>query len=461
MCNRWKYVSTLGFLTSLSSALMWHASAWDEAPSTTPRSEIQALADEGEFSKEKNVETFDYVWNTVHERYWDPNMGGVDWELAKTELRPKAAEAQSASELDAVLNQLLGRFEQSHFGILAKEAYDAIPGSGKSEQPATALPSSGTVGVEMRWVEEKPMVWKVADDSSAAQQGVKPGWILIEAKGKSLQEIADKVRAKHGESGHQKVILNTLVNDVVRGGIGEKGLFVWLDGSDARVETELAFGKPQGQESHFGNMPTTWVHCESKTIDEDVLYFSISIFFEPQYILEQLESLLRSRPDAKGLIIDLRGNPGGLGFLAMSIGGFVTKSDGIPLGTMQTRQGSLQFTLTPRKVAVPERVVVLVDEFSMSTSEILAAGLQDNQLAHVIGRKTPGMALPSALERLPHGAGFQYAFANYVSAKGQTLEGHGVIPDEVIALQRESLLKGQDVDIDAAVRWIRQDASAD
>jgi carboxyl-terminal processing protease len=99
-----------------------------------------------------------------------------------------------------------------------------------------------------------------------------------------------------------------------------------------------------------------------------------------------------------------------------------------------------------------------VDEISISTAEILAGGLQDLGRARVFGSRSAGAALPSAIERLPNGDGFQYAFANYVRTGGQPLEGRGVLPDVEAPLTREALLAGRDPALEAALTWIRSRA---
>ena len=100
-------------------------------------------------------------------------------------------------------------------------------------------------------------------------------------------------------------------------------------------------------------------------------------------------------------------------------------------------------------------LAVLVDGMSGSTSEILAGGLHDLHRARIFGTRTMGACLPSVFERLANGDGFQYAFANYVSAGGEPLEGRGVTPDEVVTPDRAALLAGRDPILEAAVRWIR------
>ena len=98
---------------------------------------------------------------------------------------------------------------------------------------------------------------------------------------------------------------------------------------------------------------------------------------------------------------------------------------------------------------------MLVDGLSGSCSEIFSGGLQDLGRARIFGSRTAGAVLPSAIERLPNGDGFQYAFANYISAGGAVLEGVGVIPDTVAEPNREALLNERDTALDAAVAWVR------
>jgi carboxyl-terminal processing protease len=82
--------------------------------------------------------------------------------------------------------------------------------------------------------------------------------------------------------------------------------------------------------------------------------------------------------------------------------------------------------------------------------------MKDLGRARVFGTPSAGQALPSTIVRLPNGDGFQYAFANYVSAGGKALEGDGVTPDTIAPPERSRLLAGGDPALDAAVAWIRE-----
>jgi carboxyl-terminal processing protease len=124
------------------------------------------------------------------------------------------------------------------------------------------------------------------------------------------------------------------------------------------------------------------------------------------------------------------------------------------LGTQFMRGLKLNFVINPRLDPFRGPVAVLVDGNSASTSEIFAGGLKDVKRARVFGVRTAGAALPSVIDRLPNGDGFQYAIANYISQGGKPLEGIGVIPDEEVRTTRKQLIEGKDAVLDAAVAWI-------
>jgi len=152
----------------------------------------------------------------------------------------------------------------------------------------------------------------------------------------------------------------------------------------------------------------------------------------------------------------LRGNPGGIGAMAMGMAGWFVDKPGQRLGTMTLRAATLNFVINPRAGAYAGPLAVLVDGSSASTAEIFAGGLKDLGRARVFGTRTAGAALPSVITRLPNGDGFQYAIANYVSFSGQALESNGVIPDVEVQRTRETLLAGRDTVIEAALDWIRK-----
>jgi carboxyl-terminal processing protease len=174
-------------------------------------------------------------------------------------------------------------------------------------------------------------------------------------------------------------------------------------------------------------------------------------------VMGEFQGIIQDCTACSGLIIDLRGNPGGIGGMAMGMAGFLVNQPNQRLGTMQTRDVSLNFVINPRPVVFGGPVAVLIDACSASTSEIFAGGLKDLGRARVFGTRSAAAALPSVIERLPNGDGFQYAMANYISEGGEALEGNGVEPDVEVKLVRASLLAGHDSVVDAALSWMKKE----
>jgi carboxyl-terminal processing protease len=147
--------------------------------------------------------------------------------------------------------------------------------------------------------------------------------------------------------------------------------------------------------------------------------------------------------------------------MAMGVAGhFSNEPDS--LGTMRTRDTTLEFRINPRRSTADGREVepfagplaILVDPLSASTSEIFAGGLQALGRARVFGRTSAGAALPAQMRRLPSGDGMMFAFADYTLPNGRSLEGEGVMPDEPSGATSEAWREGHDPDLRAATLWI-------
>lgn len=110
--------------------------------------------------------------------------------------------------------------------------------------------------------------------------------------------------------------------------------------------------------------------------------------------------------------------------------------------------------MSPQPRAFLGPVAILIDSDSVSTSEIMAAGLQEAGRARIFGEPSPGAALPSVFKALPTGDLFQYAIADLQTPRGILIEGHGVIPDQIVARTRTDLAAGRDPVLSAARRWL-------
>jgi carboxyl-terminal processing protease len=226
------------------------------------------------------------------------------------------------------------------------------------------------------------------------------------------------------------------------------------DGRDAIVTKEIGRIRPRGSLAKFGYLPPSYVWITSRRIEGDIGYVAFNLFLDPARLMPEFGNAVHSCAGCAGMIVDLRGNPGGLGVMAMGMAGWFIDKPDQRLGTMYTRQAPVKFIVNPRPPVYSGALAILVDGSSASTSEVFAGGMKDLGRARIFGTRTAGAALPSAIDLLANGDALQHAMADYISEGGRTLEGTGVVPDVEVKLTREALLSGHDPVLDAAIEWI-------
>jgi carboxyl-terminal processing protease len=398
--------------------------------------------------RQANIESFEHVWKTVADKHWDPKLNGLDWRAIHDELRPKVENAKNMDEARAAMADMLARLNLTHFGIFPQEVYKEL---GDAEGSREANP-----GIGARVLDDRAVVVSVDPGSPAAEKGVKTGWEIVRIDGKELEPGLRKIREQFGKSTLLDIRQTRSVDARLMGNTGTQVKIDFRDGTDRPVALELGRVKPRGKPARLGNLPPMYFWAESKRVQQDIGYLKFNAFLEPEALVNQVEDAVKSCRDCKGFVIDLRGNPGGIGGLAMGVGAWFIDKPGLKLGTMTMRTGTIKFVLFPRTDPFRGPLAVLVDGCSGSTAEIFAGGMKDLKRARVFGTRSAGAALPSIIERLPNGDGFQYAIANYVAEGGQPLEGIGVIPDQEVRLTRHQLLEGQDPVLDAAVEWVQK-----
>ena len=410
---------------------------------------------------------FDFVWRTVRDGHYDPQMNGVNWNAVRVKYLPKATAAKDEAAFYGVLNAMLGELKESHLAAMSPTALGAetkiAPATATTKDApgkdtANAAPSrsaTGDSGITAEWIDGKALVVRVAEKSAGAEAGVKPGYVLTTLGGKSVASAVEAYLKAQPRATESPVMAWMILRAGLNGVVGKPYTLGVVDPSGAAQTLTVTPRKPAGQIVTFGALPPIAADIETKTLAGGVGYVRFSIFLIP--LLQPVKDAVRdfAAKDAPAIIFDLRGNPGGIGAMAGAIAGTFSKAQ-VSLGTMKMRTASMKFLAYPQSPRYTGKIVILTDESSISTSEIMAGGLQESGRATVIGRRTAGMVLPSQIVTLPDGGRLQYVVGDFRTPKGVFLEGRGVSPDITVLLTPETLTASPSGDpvLDAAIQFI-------
>jgi carboxyl-terminal processing protease len=399
--------------------------------------------------KADNLESFELVWRTVRDRSPDATLNGLNWQAVHDSTRPRIANARSMDEVRGILTGMLAQLKTSHYAIIASDLYQPL---GDTADRAASSRADATPGFTPIVIGGKAVVGSVDPDSPAARAGIHPGMVLdgIDgAKVAGMLRLADNVKDQES----QRIVARSVTRKL-SGPPDEPVELDVVDENGKAKHIAIDRTQPKGKLVSFGNLPETRLFFESRRLGGGAGYIRFNEFLDPVSIMPQFEAAVTEFSKAPGIILDLRGNPGGIGVMAMGIAGFFIDKDGLKLGEMKMREATLRFVIFPRAETYTGPLAILVDAGSASTTEILAQGLQDLKRARIFGTRTAGAALPSDIIRLPNGDGFQYAQASYTSDRGKVLEGNGVTPDVEVHQTQQALLAGRDLVIEAAEAWI-------
>ncbi len=407
---------------------------------------VRAELDAGQAAK--NLESFEYVWRTIRDRHFDPTLGGLDWQAVHDEFRPKVERAETTREARAAMREMIGRLRQSHFNIIAEEAYANI------DAPRKKGDLGGSTGLSVRVMDGEAVVVKAPPGTPGGEAGVRPGWIVRRVNDTDIPALFPAIEEEFASNTRRDLYLMRSVLGRLAGAIGDTIRVSFLDERDRPVEKTLVLAEEPGKRIVFGNFPPFYLRTETDTLRGGIGYFWFSVFFDPLTLMPAYSAAMKSFIDAPGVVIDIRGNPGGIGAIPIGMAGWFIDEKNRDIGTMRTRDNTLRFVVNPQARPYRGPVAILVDGLSGSSAEIFAGGVQGYPRVRIIGSRTVGATLPSMAERLLNGDGFQYAIASYITRDGTELEGKGVVPDVIVPLTREALIAGRDPQLEAAIDWI-------
>src|SRR3954470_788760 len=314
-------------------------------------------------------------------------------EIRDSYYKPISKSKLEQASLDAIVQSLNDRF--SHYFTPAESRLFTRSVSGQE-----AFSGIGTTVAEDR---RGLMIQEVFPNAPAARAGIRKGDVIVAVNGKTIAGEPSKLATAkiRGRAG-------TSVNLTVLSASGGTKRTVSVKRERLRVPEVVGTGLVSRDGAKIGTAHllgfNQGAHGELKTVVDREL-----------------------KQGAKGILLDLRGNGGGLldeGVLVASV--FVDK--GLIVSTKGRHRGERKFDALGGAIPKNVPVVVLVDGGTASAAEIVAGALRDHNRATIVGTKTFGKGVFQEVQSLTNGGALDLTVGSFYLPKGENLAGHGIVP---------------------------------
>ncbi len=262
----------------------------------------------------------------------------------------------------------------------------------------------GGIGIEISIQNGVLTIISPIEDTPAWNAGIKPGDKIVaidqqSTKGFTLVEASALLKGKRGS----KIVLSVVRDSQ------EKPLDISITRGSVKIKS-----------------------IKTANLEDGYVYIKVTSFIENTST--DLEKALKSYKDKnggkiEGILIDLRRNPGGLLDQAIKVSDMFLK-DGIIVSTIGRDPKNKEVSNATKKALYPDvPIVVLINEFSASASEIVAGALQDNKRAVIVGERSFGKGSVQSVIRLGDGSGLKLTVARYYTPSGTSIQSEGIHPD--------------------------------
>jgi carboxyl-terminal processing protease len=388
--RNWKQPGVLAL-----AAAFWAASllAFDcvflpEAAPAARRHTASQTSDESEA-----LRVYHQVWDLINKQFYDPTFNGQDWSRWEHRYDGKLNTTDDEQKaIDTMLASLGDRFTR----FLNKGAF--------TEETTQIAGRLYGIGVQIALARSgKVIVVAPVEGSPAAAAGFLPGDQIEEVDGKSTNGLDV-----------------TEVSNLIRGPIDTVATLKIL-----RRNEHLTISVTRG-EIRLKSVQTV------KMLDSGIGYIRLSTFMSETAAQEVQDALVALTP-ARGIILDLRGNPGGLVTNAIAVCSLFIPG-GVVVSTVDRNNRSVDARVNGRSIS-NQPLVVLLDEVTASAAEITSGALRDTGRAALVGPKHSfGKGLVQAVSKLPDGSGVNITIARYLTPNGCDIHKIGIVPDYVVEL---------------------------
>lgn len=199
-----------------------------------------------------------------------------------------------------------------------------------------------------------------------------------------------------------------------------------------------------------GTKINVWI--DTMTLENKIGYIKFNIFANPLYIMPFFNKAIKSYSNHKGLIIDLRDNPGGN---IMIVTGMLRHfiSDDNTIGYIKNNNSTTPININPSNKPLKNKIAVLINENCQSGAELFAATIQEYSVGKLFGNTTSGSVMLANVIKLPNGLHFEYPYATILTKNNNEIEGVGVKPDYPI---EQSSNTSKDEVLNESIKWINK-----
>ncbi len=279
------------------------------------------------------------------------------------------------------------------------------------------------IGASVEMIAERLTIVQPLPNSPAEAAGIQAGDVILAVDGESIEGL-DALSAISLIRGPRGTVVQLLIQRQ-----GVENPFV-LQVERDRVELEV---------------------IEARMLEGNIAYLRLTEFnaISVKHVRNALRQLLREEPI--GLILDLRGNPGGYLQQSVDIASEFLPRDTLVLTEEQRDKKPNKYYARRSGLAVEVPLVVLVDQGSASASEIVAGAIQAHGRGVLVGQPTFGKGSVQTTHTLEDGSSLRVTVARWYLPTGESLSGNGLTPDIVVDITPDDLAAGRDMQLEAAI----------
>ena len=367
-------------------------------------SEMPDMIDHDHVSSQK---LFDNTWKLIRDNYYDAELNTQSWSRWKEHYHGKI---KTDDDAKVAIDTMLASLNDPYSRFMSKSEY--------SEQNNSINSKITGIGVNITSLAGKIYIVNVMDGTPAQFANLLPKDIILSIDGKdvnglSLSEVANLVRGPENSFVNITIMRN---NDKLTKRVMRK---------EIKIKT-----------------------VKSSVIDKNMGYIQITSFIGSTTPNEFLEALEKTK-NTTGLILDLRGNTGGLLPNAIFIANlFIPEGNLVSIVGRNGYKYDINAQDTEFKITKP--TIVLVDGNSASASEILSGALKDYKKAKLLGTKTYGKGMVQKIIPMPNETGLNLTVAKYLTPKGTDINKKGITPDVKVEFSIKDVKNNNDAQLQAA-----------